>query len=75
MCSTQRASRPAEAHEIVLDTADGLDWPTICKCDLIHAVPREELKEQRGAVSLQRRGPLIRKVIEAHRWPEILAVG
>ena len=29
ICSTQRASRQAEAHEVILDTADGLDWQTL----------------------------------------------
>lgn len=36
--------RQAEPHEIILDEADGLDWPTLCKCDLVYAVPREDLK-------------------------------
>src|ERR1039458_7177242 len=34
LCSTQRAQRRAEPHELILDEADGLDWPTLCKCDL-----------------------------------------
>jgi hypothetical protein len=73
MCSSQRAGRPAEETEIILDQADGLDWPTLCKCDLIYAVPRRELKNQKGVVSPERRGFLIRKVIAAHGWTEILA--
>ena len=36
MCSSKRATRKAEPDEIILDEADGLDWPSICKCDLIH---------------------------------------
>ncbi len=34
ICSSQRASRNPKAIEVILDTADGLDWPTLCKCDL-----------------------------------------
>ena len=72
MCSTQRATRKPEAHEILLDRADGLDWETLCHCDLIYAVPRIDLKIRRGEVSEARRGPLIRTLIAAHRWADVL---
>jgi mRNA-degrading endonuclease toxin of MazEF toxin-antitoxin module len=73
MCSSQRATRPAEPNEIILDPADGLDWSTLCKCDLIYAVPRSELKNRRGAVSSARRSQLVRTILAAHAWGEILA--
>ena len=60
---------------MILDQADGLDWPTLCKCDLIYAVRRGELKNQRGSVSHDRRSILVRKIIAAHAWTEILAKG
>lgn len=67
-CSTQRASRPAQDHEVILDNADGLDWPTFCKCDCIYAVPRTELRRQRGLVTLERRRQIVRTVITTHGW-------
>ena len=73
MCSSKRATRAAQPHEVILDGADGMDWPTICKCDLIHAVPKAELKQFRGSVAVARRKTLVRTVIEAHGWPSILA--
>lgn len=73
MCSTKRAGRTAQPGEIILDTADGLNWPTICKCDLIHAVHRDDLKNRRGEVSAARRPLLIRTIIAAHGWGEVLA--
>jgi mRNA-degrading endonuclease toxin of MazEF toxin-antitoxin module len=73
MCSSKRATRGAQAHEVVLDAADGMDWPTLCKCDLIYIVPKSELKHFRGSVSSARRSILIRTVIAAHGWTEILA--
>lgn len=73
MCSSKRATREAQTHEVILDSADGMDWPTICKCDLIHTVPKAELKKFRGVVTEARRKALIRTVIAAHGWPEILA--
>src|SRR5947207_1708594 len=72
LCSTQRAGRAAQAGEIILDTADGLDWPTICKCDLIYSTSREKIKNRRGQVSMTRRALLIRTIIAAHAWGEIM---
>jgi len=72
MCSSKKAGRAPQTGEILLDTADGLDWQTICKCDLIHAVKKTELKNRRGEVSKARRSQLIRAVIAAHAWGEVL---
>ena len=72
ICSSQRAARKPEPHEIILDKEDGLDWPTLCKCDLIYSAHRSDLKTQRGTVTAARRGPLIRTLIGAHRWADVL---
>ena len=72
MCSTKRATRTAESHEMILDQADGLDWPTVCKCDLIHAVDRKELGNYKGQVTPERQGPLVRTLIAAHGWAAAL---
>jgi mRNA-degrading endonuclease toxin of MazEF toxin-antitoxin module len=73
MCSSKRATRTAQPNEVILDEADGMDWPTVCKCDLIHTVPKSELKRFRGTVSIPRRSLLVRTLIASHGWPEILA--
>jgi hypothetical protein len=67
-CSSQRAARPALDHEVMLDEADGLDRPTLCKCDCIFAVPREELKSSRGQVIAERQRQIIRSIIQTHGW-------
>jgi mRNA-degrading endonuclease toxin of MazEF toxin-antitoxin module len=67
-CSSQRASRAPHQNEVVLDKSDGMDWQTLCKCDLIFAVPRGELKNHRGSVSLERRRQIVRTMIETHGW-------
>jgi hypothetical protein len=67
-CSSQRASRPPFDNEVLLDESDGLDWPTLCKCDCIFAVPRHELKDLRGVVSLERRRKIVRTIIQTHGW-------
>ena len=74
LCSSQKAGRPALPEEVTLDNADGLDWPTLCKCDLIYAVQKSELKQKRGAVSTPRRAQIIRTVIAAHAWGEALGI-
>jgi hypothetical protein len=72
MCSSQRSTRAPKSHELILDTADGLDWPTLCKCDVIYAVNPVDLKTRRGRVSEERRGALVRTMIAAHGWAEVL---
>jgi len=67
-CSSQRANRPGQDHEVMLDESDGMDWPTLCKCDCIYAVPRRELKRHRGSVQQERRRQIVRTMIAAHGW-------
>jgi mRNA-degrading endonuclease toxin of MazEF toxin-antitoxin module len=67
-CSSQRANRPPHDSEVVLDKADGMDWPTFCKCDCLYAVPRGELKKHRGTVVLERRRQIVRAIIASHGW-------
>ena len=73
MCSSKKSTRLARPGEVILDLADGLEWATICKCDLIHAVSKSDLKQRRGRVSEKRRSILVRTIIAAHAWGDILA--
>lgn len=67
-CSSQRAARPAAGHEVLLDVADGLDWPTLCKCDCIYAVLRDDVGPRRGRVPPERRRKIIQTIVESHGW-------
>jgi mRNA-degrading endonuclease toxin of MazEF toxin-antitoxin module len=67
-CASQRAGRPPFEYEVMLDEADGLDWPTLCKCDCIFAVPREELRSRKGTVVPERRRQIVRAIIQSHGW-------
>jgi len=67
-CSSQRALRPPKSHETVLDESDGLQWETLCACDLLYAVPKAELREPRGAVGPARRRDIVQKIIQACGW-------
>ncbi len=68
MCSSRRATRDPRPNEIILDQADGLDWPTICKCDLLLDVPRSDLKHRRGRVTDARRAQIIRTINRSMDW-------
>src|SRR2546428_13677943 len=63
LCSTQRAMREPGVHEVILDEADGLDWKTLCKCDLVYAVEKGELVNRRGIVTVERRRAIAEPVI------------
>ena len=65
LCSSQRTNRAPKATEVVLDGSDGLDWPTLCKCDLVYSVPAERLSQVRGLVAVARRREIAARVIRA----------
>ena len=52
-------------HEIILDEADGLDWETLCKCDVVYAAPKTALTKRRGSVGTERRRAIAERVISA----------
>ena len=73
VCSSKQANRKPQAHEVILDAADGMDWPTLCKCDLLYAVSKSDLKQQKGEVTPIRRKQLVRTAMGALGWGEVLA--
>ena len=68
MCSSQTAKRDAKPNEVILDQADGLDWPTVCKCDLLLDALKAELKTKRGHVTDTRRRQIIATINRANDW-------
>jgi mRNA-degrading endonuclease toxin of MazEF toxin-antitoxin module len=68
MCSSQAATREALPNEVILDTSDGLNWPTLCKCDLLHLVAKSELKHRRGQVTEARRRQIISTINRSNGW-------
>lgn len=71
LCSSQRTRRAAEINEVILDEADGLDWPTLCKCDLLYNLHKEELTSHRGSVTPIRRRQIVERIISAFGWSAI----
>ena len=68
MGSSQRAQREPKPNEVILDESDGLQRPTLFKCDLIHTVLKAELHPRRGIVTTLRRRKMIEVIIRSHDW-------
>ena len=62
-CSSQRANRLAEAHEVMLDTEDGLEWETLARCDVLYLARKKELVRKRGDVTYERRRAMGQRII------------
>jgi len=68
VCTTKAATRTAEPHEVILDTSDGLNWPTLYRCDLFFMARKAELKNKRGSVSPERRRQIIATIMRSNGW-------
>ena len=68
ICTTQRASRPPRETEVRLNGADGLDWETLCRCDVLWLVEKAKLTGKRGSVSRVRRRQIVDKINAAMGW-------
>jgi len=65
LCRTLRAAltRDTKPTEIVLDEADGLEWPTLCRVDAMHFVLKAGLRERRGIVCKERRRQISQQML------------
>jgi mRNA-degrading endonuclease toxin of MazEF toxin-antitoxin module len=66
-CTSQRQSRRPRPHEVLLNSADGLDWETFCDCATMYAVKSDQLFGRVGRVSLERRRAIRAKVRDLFR--------
>lgn len=64
-CTSQRQSRPLKTNEVLLDSADGLDWETFCNCAHLWLVASADLYGFRGMVTSLRRNAIRDKIVEA----------
>ena len=64
-CSSHRAKRAPEVFEVILDQNDGLDWPTLCRCNLLYTVTKKQLIARRGLVTPVRRREIAERVIRS----------
>ena len=66
LCRTLRGplQRELKAAEILLDRADGLDWETLCRVDVVHFVLKSGLRERRGVVCKERRRQICQRMLQ-----------
>ena len=69
LCRSVRPNFQPKFIHFVLDEADGLDNLTAVRCDHIYVLQREFIGARRGVVSVPRRVPLFRKVLECFQCP------
>ena len=69
ICTSARLNREGKKNEVILNAADGLDWKTAVRCDVIYLLPKSEFRERRGKVSSQRRIAIARRIAETLRLP------
>jgi mRNA-degrading endonuclease toxin of MazEF toxin-antitoxin module len=58
------ACQEPQGNESLLDEADGMDWKTLCRCDLLYTIDKSILKFRRGTVQPERRRDIARKIIQ-----------
>jgi hypothetical protein len=68
ICTSQRAARAPRENEVRLNGADGLDWETLCRCDVLWLVEKSKLHQRRGAVTRVRRRQIVDKINAAMGW-------
>jgi len=69
ICTSAKLNREAKRNEVLLNSADGLDWKTAVRCDVIYLLPKAEFRERRGKVAVPRRNAIARKIAETLRLP------
>jgi len=68
-CRTQRQARVSGPEEVLLNTEDGLDWETFCRCDHIFSVECCRLKRRArpARVTIERRRQISDRIIQIFR--------
>jgi hypothetical protein len=56
--------RQPRENETVLDAEDGMNWKTLCRCDLLFTVDKASLSQKRGQVTPERRRDIAQKIIQ-----------
>lgn len=62
IASSQRATRSPRENEVMLNGADGLDWETLVRCDLMYLIEKTALYRRRGNVGISRRRAIVQHI-------------
>lgn len=69
-CSKRQPAEGARTHQVILNSADGLDFASVCGCEFFHVVLRDRVTDKIGRVSPARRRAIGRKINEVLRLPQ-----
>ena len=70
LCTTVRpVGRALRSHEVFLDAADGMDWLTAVRCNMVFHFAKKVAGARRGAVSATRRREISRKINSSLELP------
>ena len=61
-CTSQRQSRKPYPWEVMLNSADGLNWESFCDCSTLWVAESSKLANHRGFVTLERRRAIRRQI-------------
>src|SRR5438552_3706510 len=56
--------RELKPAEILLNSADGLDWEMLCRVDALHFVLKSGLRDRRGVVCKERRRLICQRMMQ-----------
>jgi hypothetical protein len=71
LCTTVRPpGRPMKSHEVWLDAADGLDWLTSVRCNMIFHFAKGAAGSRRGLVATLRRREITRRINASMELPD-----
>ncbi|MFZ4766194.1 MAG: type II toxin-antitoxin system PemK/MazF family toxin [Roseimicrobium sp.] len=67
VCTSLRAGAAPKPTHVMLNSADGFDWKTCARCDVIHLIDKSQLGRRVGSVSIPRRRAIAKKINECLR--------
>ena len=67
--TSKRPASVADAYEVTLSGADGLERPTLFNCGHLYTIDRRKITAQIGRVSTERRRQIGRKIVATYRLP------
>jgi mRNA-degrading endonuclease toxin of MazEF toxin-antitoxin module len=66
--STRRPGQPARAHQVVLNSAEGLDRATLFSCGHFYQIAPVAITGRYGSVGPVRRREIARRIIATYRF-------
>jgi mRNA-degrading endonuclease toxin of MazEF toxin-antitoxin module len=67
--TTRRPAQQPQTHDIVLNSADGLEHATLFTCATVYLIDRRRISGSIGRVSAEHRRQIGRKIVAVFRLP------